>query len=260
MPELPEVAHAAAVLERAALGRTITGLRLFHAALRRRVAPAELRRLRGRRVERVERRGKHQLLVLDDGSALHVHFRMSGDWLIACAADPPARFARAALDLDDGSRVTLVDPRALATMAVHRDGSAALPSLGPEPHDPSLGAAYLRAALAGRRGAIKPELLDQRVVAGLGNIYVAEALWLARISPWAAARSLSTARLERLIAAMRDTIERARAEPGRYGSESGQPMAVYDREGSPCPRCGAKVRRATQAGRSTYYCSRCQRR
>jgi formamidopyrimidine-DNA glycosylase len=221
---------------------------------------AERARVAGRRIIRVARRGKHQLLVLDDASALHVHFRMSGDWYVGLVDHPLPRHARAALDLDDGARISLVDPRALATLTLHRDASAALPALGPEPQEPALDGTYLRQGLARRRGAIKPALLDQRLLAGLGNIYAAEALWLARINPAASARSLSAARVERLIEAIRETIRLASAEPGRYSNGATAPLAVYDREGALCPRCGSAIRRIIQAGRSTYYCPACQRR
>jgi len=164
------------------------------------------------------------------------------------------------LELRDGRRIALVDPRALATVTLHRDATAALPALGPEPHDTSLDVAYLRGRLAKRRGAIKPTLLDQGLIAGLGNIYAAEALWRARIDPRARAASLSVGRLERLLAAIRETIRIAREEPRRYSSDDAPEFAVYDREGEPCLRCGAPIRRIVQAGRSTYFCPVCQRR
>jgi formamidopyrimidine-DNA glycosylase len=260
VPELPEVAQAAAVLERAALGRAIVALRLLHPSLVRGMSRAERARVAGRRIMRVARRGKHQLLVLDDASALHVHFRMSGDWHVGQVDHPLPRYTRAALDLDDGARISLVDPRALATLTLHRDASAALPVLGPEPQERSLHATYLRQGLARRRGAIKPALLDQRLIAGLGNIYAAEALWLARINPVVSARSLSAARVQRLIEAIRETIRLASAEPGRYSNGAAASLAVYDREGAACPRCSSAIRRIIQAGRSTYYCAACQRR
>jgi formamidopyrimidine-DNA glycosylase len=205
----------------------------------------------------VERRGKHQLLHLDDGSVVHVHFRMTGDWDIGRVGEDDPPFARAALEFDDGTRASLVDSRALATLALH-DSSDALPDLGPEPFDAAFTATSLGAALARRRGPIKPALLDQRVVAGLGNIYVAEALWLARISPRARAATLSDARRRRLVQAIRRVLRRAPA--GRYWADARTSRwRVYDREGLPCPRCGATVARIVQAGRSTYYCPRCQR-
>ena len=205
----------------------------------------------------MERRGKHQLVHLDDGRVLHAHFRMTGDWLCDRAADALPRFARAALVLTDGSRVVLDDPRALSTLDLHPAGSTLDLGLGPEPGDPALTPESLRSAFAKRRGPIKPVLLDQRVVAGLGNIYAAEALWHARIPPTAPASSLSANDASRLLASIRKVI--ARATGARYTDESVNRLAVYDREGKPCRRCGTKVERIVQAGRSTYFCPRCQK-
>lgn len=258
MPELPEVESAARRLDAAARGRRIERARVLHPALERRMPAADLRALEGRIIERVERRGKHQIITLDDGAALVVHFRMNGDWEIGRVDELEPRFTRAVLELGDGTRIALVDSRALATLALHERGRA-LPALGPEPLDEGFTAAVLRAALATRRSAIKLALLDQRVVAGLGNIYAAEALWLARVSPRASARTLSAARAERLVRAIRQVLRRAPA--GRYRDERRGPRwRVYDREGEPCTRCGAPIRRIVQGGRSTYYCPRCQAR
>ena len=259
MPELPEVESAARVLDAAARGKTIARLRILHPALERRLANTRAELLRGLVVERVERRGKHQLLHLGDGSVLHVHFRMTGDWVVghAAAADEP--FARAALELDDGTRISLVDPRALATLSWHAPGVAPLPALGPEALDRAFTGAALGEALARRRGPIKPALLDQRVVAGLGNIYATEALWLARISPRARAAGLSLVRRGRLVRAIRHVLARAMHRAGRYSDGAAIRFNVYGREGERCRRCGARIARITQAGRSTYYCPRCQR-
>lgn len=259
MPELPEVAHAASLLRRAVTGRQIARLCVLHPALRRRLGDAAARSLAGARIERVEQRGKHQLLVLDGGRLLHAHFRMAGDWAIGRVGDPEPRHARALLELTDGTRVALVDPRALATLALLPADASPLGALGPEPLDDAFGAGPLAAALARRRGAIKPVLLDQRVVAGIGNIYAAEALWEARIDPRTPAARLGRVRLERLVDAIRTVIRRAQRAPGRYRNGAEQGLLVYDREGEPCLRCGAPIRRIVQAGRSTYFCAKCQR-
>jgi formamidopyrimidine-DNA glycosylase len=260
MPELPEVQHAAAVARAALVGRTIAALRLLHPALRRGCTDAARDAVAGRRVVHVERRGKHQLVHLDDAAVLHVHFRMSGDWVEARAGDVP-RHARAALDLTDGSALVLVDPRALSTVDWHAAGALSLPPLGLDALDPALDGAALGVALAGRRGPIKPALLDQRVVAGLGNIYAVEALWLARVDPRLPARSLGPVRRERLVVAVRATLASALDVPGRYSrGETVEAMRVYGRAGAPCLRCGAGIARIVQVGRSTYYCPRCQAR
>jgi formamidopyrimidine-DNA glycosylase len=261
MPELPEVEAAARRLRPVVTGRTLHAVRTLHATTRRALPDERAAALVGRRVDGVLRRGKHQLLLLDDGSVLHAHFRMNGDWHVAPTGEPLPPHARASLDLDDGTSVVLVDSRALGTLAWHATADGALPALGPDATDPAFDAAALGRALAGRRGPVKPLLLDQRVVAGVGNIYAAEALWRARIHPATPARGLGPQRLARLVDGIRGAIADALADPGRYqDGEAVARLQVYDREGAPCPRCGAPIRRAVQAGRSTYFCAGCQRR
>jgi formamidopyrimidine-DNA glycosylase len=256
MPELPEIESALRVLRRRAKGRTIVRARLLHPSLRRRVRPATLRSLSGARIVRVERRGKHQLLHLDDGRILHVHFRMNGDWAFGRTDDPLPRFARAVLDFDDDKRLVLIDSRALGTLDVHPADAELDLGLGPDAADRTWTAVQLGAALAKRRGPIKPALLDQRLVAGLGNIYAAEALWRARISPFVRADSLTAAQVRALRSAIAAVIDRATGS--RYTDDDTVRLDVYDREGLPCRRCGMKIERSVQAGRSTYYCPHCQ--
>lgn len=257
MPELPEVEAALNVVRRRATGRTITKVRLLHPSLRRRISPRLLRSLVGARIGRVERRGKHQLLHLDDGRIVHVHFRMNGDWQHGRMSEELPRFARAVLEFDDDTRLTLVDSRALGTLDVHPAGVELELGLGPDAADPEWTATQLGAALAKRRGPIKPALLDQRLVAGLGNIYAAEALWRARVSPLAHASTLAPAKVRALRAAIGAVIERATG--ARYTDDDTMGLDVYDREGKPCRRCKTTIERVVQAGRSTYYCPHCQR-
>ncbi|HET7459200.1 MAG TPA: bifunctional DNA-formamidopyrimidine glycosylase/DNA-(apurinic or apyrimidinic site) lyase [Gemmatimonadaceae bacterium] len=260
MPELPEVESARRVLERAVRGKTIASVVVSHRSLRRCVSDEELAALAGRHVARVTRRGKHQLIHLDDGGVVHVHFRMNGDWSVGRDDEPLPRYERASLVFTDGTRVSLVDSRALCTLSVHDSVDSALPDLGLEATDPRLDAASLGASLARRRVAIKVALLDQRVVAGLGNIYAAEALWHARIDPRASAASLSAARRARLVDGMRAALAAADSDPGRYSRGEGTArLEVYGREGERCSRCGGTIRRIVQAGRSTFYCPKCQR-
>lgn len=260
MPELPEVETAVRRLRPVVVGRRITAVTTHHATTRRALPTDVAASLIGRQITAVERRGKHQHLALDNGTALHIQFRMNGDWHVsrADAALPP--YARLTLALDDGIVISLVDSRALATAALRASGAAA-PVLGPDANDPALDAGALGRALHGRRVAIKPALLDQRIVAGIGNIYAAEALWRARIDPRVPAGRLGPTRLTRLVDAVRATMHDALIDAGRYQSgEALGRLAVYSREGEPCRRCGALVRRVLQAGRSTYFCATCQRR
>ena len=260
MPELPEVEEAMQRLRAAVEGRTIARAKAYHPALLRQFSDADARRVRNQRITRVERRGKHQLLHLTNGSVIHAHFRMNGDWLLARTTDPVDRFTRASIDLTDGTRIELHDRRALSALSLHRKGENPLPSLGIEANDAALTATYLRDALKTRRGPIKPALMDQAVIAGLGNIYAAEALWRARISPRAVASSVSKARLERLVEAIHGVLGDEMRPPGRYTDSEGRDrFNVYDREGEPCNRCGTMIRRIPQAGRSTYFCPSCQR-
>ena len=260
MPELPEVEAASRKLRSAAVGRRIVSLRMLHPSLRAALPARRLRLVAGRRIEGVERRGKHQLLLLDDGRAIHAHFRMAGDWHIGPAKEPMPKFARAALELSDGIRVSLVDPRALSTVKLHDAGELALPTLGPDPADPSFDAAFLKRALAKRRGPIKPALLDQRIASGVGNIYAVEGLWIARIDPRAPSSSLGPTRLARLVDGIRQALALGESSAGRYSDGDATGLEVYGREGEACSRCGGRIRRLVQAGRSTYFCPGCQRR
>jgi formamidopyrimidine-DNA glycosylase len=260
MPELPEIEHAAARARRVAAGRIITSVRLLHASQRRRLPPAALRRLRWQRVLAVERRGKTQCFRLTSGDTLEVHFRMTGDWVVARSPRPLPRHARAVISFDDGTRLVLDDPRALSVLTLASAGSAA-PPIGPDaasPLDPS----RLADALAKRRIPIKQALLDQRVISGLGNIYAAEALWHARIDPRTPANGLSAAQRRSLARDIRVVIRTALTRKRRYYGAGDTDwtgrFAVYDREGLPCRRCRTKVRRITQAGRSTCFCPSCQ--
>ena len=258
VPELQEVEYAARALERAASGVRIVRAKVLHRHVGRRLPTARLRRLAGRSITRVERRGKHQLAVLDDGSTLHVHFRMTGDWVVTPSGDALPRFARFVLELENGARIVLADPRALASVELlDRDTSLAT-ALGPDAVSVHFNAAQLRQALARRRIAIKPALLDQRVVAGIGNIYAAEALWLARLDPRTPALQLGARDIARLVRAIRRVLSRGRDGSGRYTSAGSPRLNVYDREGKRCARCGTDIARIVQAARSTYWCPGCQ--
>jgi formamidopyrimidine-DNA glycosylase len=182
---------------------------------------------------------------------------MAGDWHIDRVTDELPRFARVAISFTDGSRVVLDDPRALSTLDIHPANAPPELGLGPEPADESLTAKSLAAALATKRGPIKPALLDQRLIAGLGNIYAAESLWHARIDPDTSAKALTEKQVAALLAAVRKVI--ARATGARYTDSSVSRLAVYDRAGKPCRRCRVPIERIVQAGRSTYYCPSCQR-
>jgi formamidopyrimidine-DNA glycosylase len=259
MPELPEVERAARALARAALGKTIAAVRAIHPSMKRKLTPAIARRARSKRIERIERRGKHQLLHLDSGDTIVVHFRMNGDWEIGTIDGPVDRFARGVIELTDGTRISLVDRRALSTITLDREGVSSLPRLGREASDPSLDADYFLDVLKRKTIAIKPALMDQAVLAGLGNIYAAEALWEAEMDPRRPANKVRRAQLEKLVAAIRLVLSPKKRRPGRYTeTRNAGRFAVYDREGQTCRRCDGTVERIVQGGRSTYFCASCQ--
>jgi formamidopyrimidine-DNA glycosylase len=260
MPELPEVERAARRLKRVSLGKTIAAVKAIHPSLKKKLSTAQARAAKGKRVDNIERRGKHQLLLLDSGDTLVVHFRMNGDWEIGTTSDALDPFARAVIELTDGTRISLVDRRALSSITLDKRGESSLPKLGREASDRSLDADYLIDVLRRKRIAIKPALMDQSVIAGLGNIYAAEALWEAKIDPRCPAAEVSRAKLEKLVDAIRLVLNPKKRLPGRYTDKRGAGrFAVYEREGKDCRRCGGIVERIVQAGRSTYFCPRCQR-
>lgn len=260
MPELPEVEFAVRRVRRALRGRRIVAIRAHHRSQARTLTPAVCRRVAGHAITDVTRRGKHQLVHLDDGATLLVHFRLDGDWVMGREATALPPHARVTFDLDDGRRVSLTDPRALCTVTYHPASNPPTLDLGPEPEDRALTPAVLRARLARKRGPIKPVLLDQKLIAGVGNIYAQEACWRARIDPAAPASSLSLERVRRLLEGLREALRDGHVNAGRYHrGERAIPFHVYDREGEPCDACGAAIRRMMQAGRSTYYCRKCQR-
>lgn len=263
MPELPEVEFAAKRLRDAVLGQRLKRVSTHHPSLARNFPAAHAKLLTGRTLVAVDRRAKIQLLTFDDGQILEVHFRMNGDWAFTRGNAAAPRYQRMRLSFANRIHVSLVDSRALAVVVRHAPGALMLPELGPEPLTDALTSEWLLTALASRRAPVKQVLLDQRVVAGIGNIYASEALWEARISPMTPAQTLSKARIVRLIDAIRVVLLRAQGE--RYHAPvdpdiEPNEFRVYDRENEPCLRHhGGHIRRIVQGGRGTYYCPRCQR-
>ena len=276
MPELPEVELVARALDRHAGGRTIHSAKLLRPGLAPETSPAAFaRRLRGRRVERVGRRGKHLLFELDSALVLVTHLRMTGRFLLLPGGVALPKHAHAVFRLDDGRTLAFCDQRHFGLMklvgAAELAGARELRSLAPEPFSDEFTPDYLRRAFARTRRTLKETLLDQTKVTGLGNIYAAEALFVARVNPFVAASRLSSRRLPRLHRAIVEVLGEAVAhgstlsvDPEDFeGSYYGGPYAgrwrVYAREGEPCPACRAPIRRVAHAGRSTFYCPRCQR-
>ena len=246
MPELPEVEYAAGRLREAVLGHTVASAEALHPSQQRHFPPAAWQAIRGQRIDRIDRRAKVQLLHFENGAVLEVHFRMTGDWEFTALHEAPPRHERVRFDTREGTRVSLVDSRAFSVVRLHAPGTFT----------------GIEAALATRRAPIKPTLLDQKLVAGVGNIYASEACWEARIHPDTPANALSKPRVARLRDAIRLVLEMAPV--GRYWAQDDVSEAdiwrVYGREGEPCRRCDSRIVRTVQAGRSSYHCGRCQRR
>ena len=275
MPELPEVETVRRGLALKISGRRILRAQLRRSDLRRPFPPALAARLEGALIGALSRRGKYILIELNADGLLLLHLGMSGRVTAGSAALPPARHDHVVLTLDDGTAIRFNDARRFGLIDYVRRADAAqhplLAGLGPEPLEPGFDGAYLGATLAGKLSTVKATLLDQRVVAGLGNIYVCEALFRAGLSPRRLAASIGRGRAERLAAAIRSVLTEAIAAGGSslrdYVQADGalgyfqHHWAVYGREGNPCPGCdcGKGVRRIVQSGRSTFFCAKRQR-
>lgn len=244
------------------MGKTLARVRALHPSQRRSLPERAARTLTGDVLKAVERRGKHQLLRLSSGRTLLVHFRMTGDWHLGSVDAAPPRTARVILDFTDGTRLALDDSRALSVVALHEAGDDPCSGLGPEATSASFNAEWLALHLATRAAPIKPTLLDQRLVAGIGNIYASEALWYAMVDPRCPSNQLELPALGAVTKGVKRAMRKALDHPERYYGASGVSDAVrfnaYDREGKGCRRCRTPIARITQAGRSTYWCPACQ--
>jgi formamidopyrimidine-DNA glycosylase len=267
MPELPEVETIRAQLAPRLEGRTLARVEILDPRLTRPYDLFEVaEELEGDRVVAVERRGKYLLLRLESGLGLLVHLRMTGGfhWL-------PTSHERAVLELDDGSRLVYRDVRRFGTWLV-LEGADLEPYLaaknGPEPLGRSFTTGWLAAQLARRKAPIKAVLLDQRVVAGLGNIYADEGLWRARVNPLRPANDLEPDEIARVARAIRAALRTGIARQGStlrdYAAPDGaagsmqDEFRVYGRDGLPCPRCRAVIAKTRAGGRGTWFCPRCQ--
>jgi formamidopyrimidine-DNA glycosylase len=276
MPELPEVELVARALDKLLHGRRIRSARLIRPGLAPATTPEEFsRRLKGKLVEGVGRRGKHILIRLSSSLVLMTHLRMTGSFLLLPSEAGLRKHTHALFHLDDGRLLAFTDQRHFGMMKIVKAAELSeakeLIALAPEPLSEEFTHHYLQEALGRSRRTLKETLLDQRRVTGLGNIYAAEAMFLARANPFQTASALSRQRLIALHSAIRHVLEEAirhglkrKVDPedinGSYfgGGNNGR-WRVYDRENDPCIKCRAKIRREVQGGRSTYFCPRCQR-
>ncbi len=275
MPELPEVETIRRGLALRISGRQIVRAELRRPDLRRPFPPMLATRLEGARIGALSRRGKYILVELDATGLLLLHLGMSGRITAAGPELPPEKHDHVILTLDDGTVVRFNDPRRFGLIDYLERGAAGihplLAGMGPEPLEPGFDGAYLDHALAGKLTPIKAALLDQRIVAGLGNIYVCEALYRSGLSPRRLAATVIGARARRLAAAIREVLGEAIEAGGSslrdYVQANGElgyfqhRWAVYGREGEPCSGCNCAegVRRIVQSGRSTFFCAKRQR-
>jgi formamidopyrimidine-DNA glycosylase len=275
VPELPEVEYTRRQLQRAMAGARINRVLTRRANLRYAFPADFARRLERQIVRRVARRAKYLLAELASGEVLLMHLGMSGSFRVARGVPgtpegvPYGSHDHVVFEMSNGKVVVFNDPRRFGFMtlvsAAESASHAVLGRLGPEPLARTFDAATLARALAGRKTSLKIALSDQRVVAGLGNIYVSESLHRARLSPKRRASTLvrragePRPALRDLVDAIRHVLQQAIRNQYRTGSDD--PFLVYDREGRPCPRrgCGGTVRRIVQGGRSTFFCPVCQR-
>jgi formamidopyrimidine-DNA glycosylase len=269
MPELPEVETVVRGLREPLIGKTIVGVRNSwprHIVLPD--LPEMAARIHGRTVTAIGRRAKYLVFDLDSEETLVVHLKMTGHLSVVPAGMPADRYAHTVFSLAGGDELRFRDPRKFGRVYLVRDPGPLFARLGPEPLDEAFTAEALAGRLHKRKRVIKPLLLDQAFIAGVGNIYADEALHEAGLHPQRSSHSLKPAEVERLHQAvrqvLREGIEREGASVDRFRQPNGEMgrmqevLRVYGRKGEPCPRCGAPIERIVLGGRSTHYCPQCQ--
>jgi len=277
MPELPEVESLCRILARSAVGRTVVTAIVKEARLRRAVAPDFATAIAGRTIEAIGRRAKYLMIELSGGHLMMVHLGMSGSLThrredFGSEAFNP-RHDHVEFTFDDGSRLVYNDPRRFGLLKLIAladvEAIVELKDLGPEPFADAFNAEYLWRLSRGRSAAIKNLLMDQRVVAGVGNIYASEILFRARIRPSRRAGRVTRAELGRIATITPEVLREAigsrgttfrsyrdsRGQPGRFASK----LRVYDREGQPCLECARPIRAVVIGQRSSFYCPHCQK-
>src|SRR5262245_27184724 len=275
MPELPEVETVARDLRRHLLpdgdgtGPRITGGRVAWTRTLRDEDPARfVAGVTGRRIEAIGRRGKQVLIDLDGGAFLTVHLKMTGQLFVVPAGRPVDPYERLALSLDDGRELRFRDIRKFGRVGLYEADDDPFDDVGPEPLDPRFTLRVFRDRLRKRRARLKPLLVDQAFVAGVGNIYADEALWRSRLHPLRSAASLrpkdERALYRNVVEILAEAVERRGSSIDDYTAPDGdgemqERLDVYQRTGLPCRRCGRPIRRIVVGARSTHFCSWCQR-
>ncbi|HZU11731.1 MAG TPA: bifunctional DNA-formamidopyrimidine glycosylase/DNA-(apurinic or apyrimidinic site) lyase [Chloroflexota bacterium] len=275
MPELPEVETMVRDLSPRLTGRRVTAVEApFTGSVRYPDYPELVDRLVGQEITGVSRRGKYAIFSLASGDALILHRGMTGSVLARERSDPMEQWVRILFRLDDGTELRFQDSRKFGKVFLMEENGAERPlpwnRMGPEPLDSDFSEDALQRRLEGRTALIKPLLLNQEIVAGLGNIYADEALFLAAIHPERRANTLTAEEMTRLYRAIRTVLRNAvegrgttfsayKDIEGRAGSYQGS-LQVFHRTGEPCPRCGTAIMRTVVGGRGTHFCPTCQPR
>ncbi len=264
MPELPEVETIVRGLQGALVGRSFTGVITLWPNAIRPSAEEVARDLPGQRIEGLTRRGKYLQFSLSGGQTLFIHLKMSGDLLVEPAAAPRHPHVRTVFALDNKHELRFKDPRKFGRVHLARDPMQVTGHLGPEPLSDTFTVERFKELFRNRRGRLKPLLMDQRFIAGIGNIYAAESCFAAGVHPRRAANTLTQAELVRLYYHIRQQLQRGITLKGASldavyrGGEFQNYFKVYGRQGQPCLQCSAPVQRIALGGRSTHFCPRCQ--
>jgi|TARA_B100000315_G_scaffold89522_1_gene82258 formamidopyrimidine-DNA glycosylase len=270
MPELPEVETIKNELTPHIIGRTVTNVTLFWEGIVRQPTVTEFRsRLIGREITGVTRRGKYLLVSLNSHEWLIIHLKMSGALLVRPDSSEPPRFTRAIIHLDNSTRVFFRDPRKFGLMRLVRETASIVGKLGPEPLEPGFTSPLLSQRLNKRSAPLKALLCDQKVIAGIGNMYADETLFLARIHPLRAGGNLSPKEIKCLHRAIRQVLQTAIKNKGASIENYLRPdetpgtahleFMVARQPGKPCSRCGEPIERITVRNRGTYFCPECQK-
>ncbi len=264
MPELPEVETVVRGLRGPLVGRTFTGVTVRWPNSIKTPILELTNRLPGQRIEAITRRGKYLWFHLSAGDSLFLHLKMSGDLLVVPAHEPDDPYVRTVFNLDNHYQLRFKDTRKFGRVYLVHDPAAVIGRLGPEPLDEALTAARFAALFQRRAGRLKPLLLNQEFLAGVGNIYADESCHLARLDPRRPVNTLTAAELERLYHAIRQSLARgimlkgASLDQVYRGGEFQNHFQVYGRTGEPCFSCGTEIQRIVLGGRSTHFCSTCQ--
>jgi formamidopyrimidine-DNA glycosylase len=272
MPELPEVEVIKEGLRKKLKNRVIKGINIIFKGSIKNISPSLFgKRMQGRRFEKVSRRGKFLIFSLDDSSFLVIHLKMTGQLVYCSSREAIDKYACLVFTLDNNFQLRFMDMRRFGVVCLVEDLEeiTLLAEMGPEPLENNFTPLCLKGILQGQKRKIKIVLLDQRIIAGLGNIYAMEALYQAGINPERRANRLTTSEIEALHGAIKDILKKAISSGGTsidtYRNAEGKKgkfqyrLQVYQREGEPCHRCGATISQVKLSGRSTYFCPQCQK-